>query len=43
MGVPVHAVSNVTGEGLEQLDGYLGAGTDDRADRIVRASASRRS
>ena len=23
MGVPVHAVSNVTGEGLEQLDGYL--------------------
>jgi ribosome biogenesis GTPase len=26
LGVPVHAVSNVTGEGLEQLDGYLGAG-----------------
>jgi ribosome biogenesis GTPase len=24
MGVPVHAVSNVTGEGLEQLDAYLG-------------------
>jgi ribosome biogenesis GTPase / thiamine phosphate phosphatase len=25
MGVPVHAVSNLTGEGLEQLDAYLGA------------------
>ena len=25
-GVPVHAVSNVTGEGLEALDTYLGAG-----------------
>jgi ribosome biogenesis GTPase / thiamine phosphate phosphatase len=26
IGVPVHAVSNVTGEGLEGLDGYLGDG-----------------
>ena len=35
MGVPVHAVSAVTGEGLETLDPYLAAGADDRPPRLV--------
>ena len=35
MGVPIHSVSAVTGEGLDELDAYLRAGADDRPARLI--------